>query len=225
MARVKYSSIINELSGSLGHATFQQGQAGSIVRSKPNPGNPYSNARYNIKNYIIQCQQAWRHLTAYQKQGYINYASYSPIKQNHNSNRFLTGYLIFLKYNLVRLQCNFAILEDVAYATLQNAEPGYNVYMSAGYLYIEFNFELNHYTRWAMIKVTKPLAPGVNYFTGQTRVIPLPIYDIRNFVISAPYIAAYGFLPSPGDRVGLEVDLWSPLGPMFLKPFRQIETV
>ena len=68
MARVKFGSLVTEISGSIGGSTFQRNSFGNTLRNKPNPIRSRTAAQLSIRQYMKQAHAGWTALTAAERQ-------------------------------------------------------------------------------------------------------------------------------------------------------------
>lgn len=216
MARIKYGSLISEISGSIGSATFQKSQYGNTLRNKPNPRKSSSASQLYRRSMMMLLHQAWRDLTDDQRRQWNQFISYSSQSINRDRHVLLTGHSLFLKYNYFRLLSELAILEDPVYIPM----PVWPVitdfmYAAAAEFYINFNFDPGDNNLQPIIKMSAVRNPSLS-FTKQGLLF-LPVVSSGDTFIecSAEIIALFGKLPLAGETIHYEVFFYSTFAPIY----------
>ena len=104
MARVKFSSVIDELKGSIGNITFQSGQSGDVARFKPYQSNFATVPRDSVRYYMKVIVATWQSLSVSDKGLWIAFAASNSYYQKNNPTIKLTGYQLFVMYNCILKQ-------------------------------------------------------------------------------------------------------------------------
>ena len=77
MAVVKLSGLVNDIRGSVNGTTFQKGNGGLIMRSKPSSVGAGTNSQLNIRNINAQLNYAWQNLTDAQRTVWASFATFT----------------------------------------------------------------------------------------------------------------------------------------------------
>lgn len=94
MARIKYSPIVSEVSGSVGDATFAKWKGQSYIRARVTPSNPKTAAQTAVREAMKETVALWQALTD-DMQGYFGAGV---------SGESLSGYNSFVKRNRTAIQ-------------------------------------------------------------------------------------------------------------------------
>lgn len=119
MARIKYGSLVSEISGSIGSATFQKSNFGNTLRTKPRSRRSGTPSQLSNRYLMMQLHQAWRALSDAQRQQWNQFIAYSGASINRDRGILLTGHSLFLKYNFLRLFAHMAIMTTPVYAPIK----------------------------------------------------------------------------------------------------------
>jgi hypothetical protein len=123
MARVKYGPLILDISGSIGSATFQKSLYGNTLRNRPRNTRAGTADQFKARNYMMQCQYAWRSMSAALRRQWNQFVAFSGQSINRDRGILTTGHALFLKWNYARLQAGFEIVTELIYKSAP-AWPG-----------------------------------------------------------------------------------------------------
>jgi hypothetical protein len=229
MARVKFGSVISEVSGSIAGVTFQKYYGGSSIRKKPLPSKSASQSQVIARNFVAQVQQSWASLTDAQRQSWSSFLSYAPAFQSNNKKVVLKGYSLFLKYNLLRLHAGFTILTAISYAPLDLIIPEWSLTLDEGTseFYFYFDSGVDPASYGLLIKASPSrLNPSLSSLS-RMRVMAVQSYGVAydTYRIDNAFEAIFGVLPSIGDKLLVEMTLFLISAPIIAAPFRSIATV
>jgi hypothetical protein len=115
MARIKYGSIIADISGSIGSATFQKSLYGNTLRNRPRNTRAGTAAQFAARSQLMQCQYAWRTMSEALRRQWNQFIAFSGQSINRDRGILTTGHSLFLKYNYARLQAGFSIVTTIVY--------------------------------------------------------------------------------------------------------------
>jgi hypothetical protein len=139
MARIIYSALITELSGSIAGVTFQNNASGHIVRTKPNnPVNPSYCQQLQL-SAVSRLVNIYSTLTIDQKTDWRTLALNHPNVGPFGTIKQLNGYQMFLSCNLNLLTCNQnPILEAPSYSA-PTSTPNFEVFSSSLSVFLTLN--------------------------------------------------------------------------------------
>jgi hypothetical protein len=99
MAKIKFGNVIVDMKGSIAGNTYSKNKGGAYSRVKVVPSNPQSTAQMAVRAIFTVLSQAWRGLSAVQRQSWIsgvgNYARINNMGDSHN----LSGNSLFVSLN------------------------------------------------------------------------------------------------------------------------------
>lgn len=101
MARVKFSGLISEISGSIGGATFSTSRHGPVIKTKHKPSFKSKGFQSSTRRAYSQAVNAWKLLTPSERANYNSFAKVFPSYPASGVKSPLSGYELFLKYNTI----------------------------------------------------------------------------------------------------------------------------
>jgi hypothetical protein len=206
MASIKYSSIISDISGSVGNVTFQRSRYSSIIRNKPSPGSQQTTRRLNSRIFFNQLLIAFQSLTQ-QQLAILKYCTtYNPIFTKKNKNSLLSPRSLFFKYNLIRLHAGLSIISDFNYNSLVQYPLSFNLFIEDDYLFLNFtDIPLVTDQLFFLLKLSKPHTSS-NYFNvSQNKVIKAVFVDASTYDLTSSYNSVFFNLPAPGSFISYEI--------------------
>ena len=162
MARIKYSGLIHDISGSIGGTTLQLNAYGATIRNKPK-NNASQSLRQNLsRSYVSQVAAAWSALTPSEQSVWDRCQTFFNIKAWSNKSSLLYGRAVFFKYNLLRLQAGLDILDVPSFATVQNLTYTIDFVKVGATLYLRIIPDMLSYNQYMVVSF------GLNQSTGDT---------------------------------------------------------
>lgn len=228
MARVKYSVLLSDVSGSVGRATFQKYAGGSTLRNKPIPRKQNTTFQAEARNYVSQVQTSWAGLTSDQQASWSSFTGFVSTFQKNNQKVLLSGFALFLKYNLIRLHAGLAILTSFSYTPLAVLPTSIGIVVSGGAMSISFDEDFIVATSFILVKFSPVKSNPTLTFKNRLRVIPLPVTypsGQSEWDITSAYSERFGLIPSPGDKILGSVTFFSTVAPIIYKEDIQIITI
>ncbi len=196
MARIKFSGLINDISGSIGGSTIQRSGHGSIIRNKPIQKKAYTESQNKSRVYMSQIQASWHSLDTAGQEYWKTYLSFSQSKCKKDKNFPLSGYQLFVKYNFYRLLCGLEIVTVPSYELgypssflfqLQiTSVPILLFYSATPYMTID---------TFPVIKLSAPVPFSGFVKKSNLRNISYTLFDANNLNLSSSYLAIFGSLP------------------------------
>lgn len=118
MATIITSSLVSDIRGSINGNTFQRGNSGLIVRSKPRTVGRGSNQQNQVRNYNAELNYAWSNLTDAQRSTWSSYAIFcnGNGKTNNQRTGTNTGKSQFFAVNFWLLQYGKPLVINPAFA-------------------------------------------------------------------------------------------------------------
>lgn len=220
MARVKFSAVISEVRGSVGSGTFQNFKGGTILRNKPIPKQTWTLDNYYSRLFTQLAQQAWAGLTADEQANWNSFLDFAPAYQKNNKYVQLSGFNLFLKYNILRQHCGFAILTTFDYESLASLNLVPSIYLDTGVLYVNFNQVFSSDTSFILFKLSPVLKTPNASKRSRLRKIPLGSFTppgVDTFNITSYYFDRYGVVPADGDKLLCGITFMSAVAPIVEK--------
>lgn len=116
MALVKYSPIIEELSGSVNGWTFSHVRSGSATKSKSFPGsvNPFTPSidQVQLRQYFQKSILEWKELDSAQVLSWVELAKQVPRSSRFGTNYYSAAYNLFIEVNQRRQILSKSLLDD-----------------------------------------------------------------------------------------------------------------
>lgn len=225
MARIKYSGLISDISGSLAGTTFQRGYFGQVLRKKPIPCNRQTAAQLNVRSIMQTVQQSWHALTPLQKSQWNRFIAYSMQTTRRTKTITLSGHALFLKYQTIRLLTGFSQLSTIAYAPLGDHPNVDGFEIDGGDLSIQFDDNVDHTDIFFLLKVSRPLDQNHYFKWNSLRLMVPAISTNDHYDFTSSYTQCFGNPPSDGDYVHYSLTWFSVIAPIIARPQVGISTV
>jgi hypothetical protein len=216
MARIKYGSLINEISGSIGSATFQKSNFGNTLRSKPRSRKSSSSSQMICRNYMMQLHQAWAALTDAQRTKWNQFISFSGATIRREKGISLTGHSLFIQYNFLRLLSQIAILTDFDYVTIASFPVPYGISRDGTDLNFVLTDNYNSNVIWSVLKASAPQRSSRAFNPVYIRFILNPWTNTNTSVINMVpgYANVFGALPPVGSYIHYTVQFFCMTAPV-----------
>lgn len=175
MAKVIFSSLIDDISGKFGGSIFKRVKSGTILRQSQRPANPRSSHQQRTRRIFNDLSGRWYSLTATQQSLWDHFASLSPGR--------MSGFNAYLKLNTRLLSANYSTLVRIDSPPLTPSTPEHIEGLS-----VESLSNTKNIIGWTSPK-------SYSYFT-QTFFAVSPGYSFRNkekwrLIETKPSISAY----------------------------------
>lgn len=106
MALIKFGGGVVQASGSIAGNTFARNRFGNYMRARTKPVNPNSTYQADVRTFLAYLAEYWHEtLTAAQRTAWNTYAAAVAMKNRLGETVYVTGFNMFLRTNIVRLQC------------------------------------------------------------------------------------------------------------------------
>jgi len=225
MARIIYTGIVESIRGSIGGSTFQANAYGYTIKRKPNVIRPNSFLQNNRKLVFSQVTRAWRGLTQAKRDEYDSWASTYPQYSKYNPESQLSGYAVFVKYNVLRVLSGKTVLTAALGTPPDSDTLTYEVENNAGALSINITSTTGD-EEWLILFFLSRKFTASQLFIGTS---PKYIKDSTNatqsVTITTEYTNIYGYVPSVGENVALDALLIADNCPKVLARDSSIYTV
>jgi len=195
MARVKFSPIVSDIAGSIGGITFQKNSYGNSLRMKPFPIKVGSQKQLDQRSILKQVQYAWQALSDSQKKAWQNFSAFSASFANHNPKSLLSGYNLFLKYNILRLTCGLSILSTVSFSvpTFPSSQPTLETDGGHLYIYVYPLVDISSFFMEYYLSPPKNINSG--FVKSNLRLLKLPVESYASEELTDLYRSAFGIIP------------------------------
>lgn len=198
MARVKFSSLLNSIDGSVGGTTFQRNKSGNTVRSKPLPVNHNSLKVIETNNFLAIIQNAWRAMSDNERNEWVLFANYNPVGNIHNRNVNLSGYQLFVKYNLLRLTGGYTLLTTITYGVYNSLSTSLEFWYLNHELAASLDSSFNGTVNGVVLHASSPKYTGYPVLAKSYKVIsPDEVFETYLFLTQS-YFAQYAMVPGLG---------------------------
>lgn len=225
MASIKLNPLVTSISGSIGNATIQRNASGVTIRQKPININPRSVAQLTRRIQIRQVQVAWQALTDTQKNYWLNFSNYYKAYCKKNPTVLLSGYQLFLSYNMLRLSAGLSILSDITFTiTPFNDVSGTCIFHEDE---LGYNFENAFFIdEWLpLLKCSRPLIRRITPNSVKLRCIPINFMIDTEIEFTPGYLSIYGSLPAVGNFIAISIQFINKYMPVVQSPFLTIHEV
>lgn len=113
MARIIYSTHVDEIKGSIGGLTFHRNTSGSIVALKPVNRNISTKVQNEGKSNFTQLTSLWNSLSSGDKEGWRDELIGFTFVNRYNESKERTGFNYFMSTNVGRLLLGLAPLSTI----------------------------------------------------------------------------------------------------------------
>lgn len=197
MARIKFSSLISDVAGSVGSATFQRSAYGPTLRNKPIQKRSSTASQQMIKQYMNCIQYSWHDLSDADKEYWNAYVSYSNSKSKHNASSPLSGYALFVKYNMYLQLLGQAIVTAPSYELLPEYNPALVAsWIDASTFQLYFAGTSLFVNQYPIIKLSQPVRPGTAFNKSLLKFVSLVYVEEGLYDPSVRYTELFGLTPA-----------------------------
>lgn len=217
MARVKFGSLVTEISGSIGGSTFQRNSYGNTLRNKPSPIRSRTTAQLSIRQYMKMAHAGWLDLTAAERQQWNQFVSFSNQKIRHDKNVLMSGHNLYIKYQVMRLVTGLSILDTLQYISIPEWKYPSQIIEEAPNLYLStLPFSEGAIGNLLIIfKVSTPRPASQQFNPRGLRYCKLVGATWDAFHFDAAYVAVFGALPPIGSYLHYSYIVASSVTPIF----------
>lgn len=219
MARAKLGSLITDLSGSIGSTTFQNSNAGTVIRNKPCFAGNFSTRRNAVRHINILIHKAWSGFSVSDRTLWQTFANFINTKQKHSSYLNISGQALFYQLNFFRLAYGHALLLIPVFSSTRPADVVCSLHISPVLLKVEVDRYLVPADEFLILKVTPVINTSTNNFTNKLKLLIFASTTVLIIDINSVYLSIYGSVPVSGQSVGFSWSSASLINGLFL-PFR-----
>jgi hypothetical protein len=214
MARIKYGSLVSDISGSIGSATFQKNLYGNTLRQRPH-GYVSSTARQLLcQSLMAQCHNAWSALTDQDRIQWNQFIAFSGASINRDKSILLSGHSLFLKYNFQRLLSRKSLYTSIRYLSAPQWPGILNCYLIDDEIIVNLDNSppISNFWVTMFFSIPRPASQSFNP-VGLCFVKAVQINtEAINF--STNYQSVFGFIPTIGSILHYKIQFWSTLSPI-----------
>lgn len=217
MARIKFGSLVTDIAGSIGGSTFQRSTTGNTLRNKPNPLRSYSPAQLFIRQYMKQAQAAWYAMDPAERLQWQQFTNYSNPRIKHDKNVTMSGYNLYIKYQVSRLMAGLAIQDTLQYIAFPTWYYPSLIYKEAPLLYLDTDSPVEEpvVDMFMIFLVSAPRRATRKYYPQGLRLCKLVGANWDSLVFNVDYLANFGVLPVYTDILHYKYQVFSTLSPIF----------
>jgi hypothetical protein len=214
MARVKYGSLVSQISGSVGHATFQNSQGGAILRNKPIPSYSSSSAQVCQRSAMSELQSAWLALTPAARLKWCQFVAFSSQHIKRDDNILISGYNLFLKYQTCRKLYYLPLLTSWSYNPLLVIPDQMIIRSDNSNMVVIFNNVVNSSQYFFVLKLSPPQRSSTKFSLNNCRFIKIPMSSAPFFFITAEYKLLFHNVAQILDTVHYSIYYFSTVNPL-----------
>jgi len=214
MARIRLGPTISDISGSVGGATFQRNPHGVIMRNKPLPIKSETTAQYNIRHKMRSLLDSWRALTPEKRLMWQRFIDYSGQTIRRDKSVTMSGYNLFLKYQILHLLYDRPILVDIAWVPLPSVPTIEGIEVVGENRRIYFSFNVNSPTFFFVLKLGHPVAIRQKFSSKGLRFMKVDWGTQSMWDIMAPYVKTFGLNIPVDTFVSYSLQFFSTLSPV-----------
>ena len=207
MARFKYGSLVSEISGSVGSATFQKSSYGNTLRNKPRPRRTNSPSQLEVRQIMMQVHNAWSNLTTAQRTQWAQFIGFAGATIRRDRSIMQTGHSYFLKYNFLRKFTGQTILDAPLYTLLEVGSP------TISFSWDDYENGWNVNTNcddpgddlWFLLKLSARIPENRSFRRFGLRYMAVPVSDDGNYAMRDLFKSAFGYYAQDGDWMCYEI--------------------
>jgi hypothetical protein len=225
MARIKYGAIIQDISGSIAGHTFQTNAYGSSMRTKPHPPKTVTTSQSGRRAALAVVQAAWAAMSLEAKSLWDLFGTFKHQGAKKNTGSSLSGYNLFLKYNLLRKMTYGDVLTTFSYTAASLTAYASYVKRTGAVLYYNVNpavDDLNLLVLYYMSKKTRILN---RFDKASTRLVYANLFVNTDLNITAAYMNIFGSIPAIADYIQLKEVIISLSSPIVFTPAGHVTIV
>jgi hypothetical protein len=214
MARVTFASIVADVSGSVGSATFQKSLYGNTLRTKPRTGKKGTPSQLLSRATMQACQYAWQALSVADRRQWDQFIGFSGASIKRDRNILLTGHALFIKYNFARLISGYAILNNPTYISSPAWPTLDHLYVSGTALFATYSDILGDLDIWATLFVSTPRLPSQSFSRVNLRFLSTGFVAGAYIRYNDIYVDLFGAICAVGQTLDYQLQFFSELSPI-----------
>ena len=201
MARIKYSSLVSDMSGKLNGGIAQKGVSGSVLINKPTRISKMGVNAVAARNRLANVQQIWKTLSKSQKAEWTQWAEYAQFKSTGFGSAVISGQSVYIKINSQRLQQGLSVLVTPVDNTKVVAPVTVTFNYNSGLLFANFSRMISSTNDLVQLFVSGPVSPGVTAINGRLKCLKLGTFSGTTKSISSAYVDIFGVQPPAGGSI------------------------
>jgi len=215
MALVRFSALVSEIVGRMGHSIFQNSRGGTVIHPMHTNLNSSRSSNYRQQSNVAQIQAAWQALTPGDRALWEIYAQFRNRPTRKNSGLFLRGQDTFVLENSIRLIHNSsggALAPAILVTPIITPPPGQvaftNFTNTAGVFSFNTDQTFNVADNFFMIYISKGLLGSQMSGWNKQKLIARE-NDAGNYQdITTEYITHWAQVPETGQYINSEIFLY-----------------
>ena len=209
MALITLGNGISNIRGKIGGTVYQHSQAGTISKNRGSRTNKSSYQSDKAKITVAYLNQVWSNMSATDRNQWINFALYKPTPQKNNPSRFLNGQQIFILSNYAQFLQFLTISTTPIFSTTPALSTFITLENIAGALLVNSTFAIDETTDYLILKVSNRMKPTRQRAVGGVKYINTVFANTTSCDITSDYTDLYGAIPSTGEFVEIQYQLFS----------------
>lgn len=198
MARVQFSALLNNIQGSVGGSTFQRNRSGYTLKNKALGVNTNSLKQNNARLYLSALISLWQSFTDTQRNEWALFANFYPTFNKHNKNVMLSGYQLFIKYNLIRMHAGYNPLTVITYGVIVKFSTAINIYRHNELLFGELDVTFDFNVASLLFMSGSPRSVNYPVKVKTYKAIQLATIFENYFYLNPNYANTFGYTPDAG---------------------------
>jgi len=193
-AKASYGNIITEMSGSIGHNTYQKGRYGDIVRVKGRAINRNTSPQAIVRAFFSTLTKAWKSLTDAQRAGFNTGTAVFTKKDSLAKTITLTGAQLFISLNRNLQTIGQATISAMPFKRAIAAVTSATCAAAAGAatMVLTYSPAIPATDSW-ILRATRPLSAGKQSQSQDYKIIDIELTaDASPLNIKAAYEAVFG---------------------------------
>lgn len=207
MTKIKYSALVESMSGKLNGSVMSKNKSGHYIRTKTTPSNPQTSFQTAVRNSLASIAQAWRGLTDTQRKSWN-----TVVDQFQRTNIFGDSFKLSGIALYSRLNRNLDTIGSTRIATPPSPEA---VSFFTGLSAIVDNSATTMELTFApaipagskvIVRASAPLSQGIYNANNKMRIIAvLDNTDTSPADVATEYQTKFGTFPAVGQKVFFDV--------------------
>lgn len=214
-ALIRTGSIISDITGKIGGHVFQRTKGGLAVRTQGGVINPGLNTQNANRIIATRIQQAWRGLSASDRNLWEVYATFKNKSSRKNILAKLTGQSIFMQENTVRLihinsfgSFSPAILTTPTIIELPEVVKITSITNAASILTLSTDYNIPDASKFFVVYLSKPLLPSQISNYNKKKIFCYVAANGTSQGYTSIYLLKFGILPEVGQVLNTEIALY-----------------
>lgn len=208
MARIKFSSSLDEFNGSIQGQTFYSGTNISTIKNIAQMPKKHMPAQKLMSSYLIAADRHWKNINPEDRQNWIDFAAIYPQRTTRSSNKFLSGYALFVKRNQhfqIYNQAPINFLDSPNFTQVYEDFPDVIILTLQSTLLIFLNYPLSTANLDCIIGLSKTNSKGIKYIGSNHRLVFKSTNNSEILDISQQYISIFGKIPYLGENINFSL--------------------